>query len=114
MRRPLPDNFLKIDIRDPFQKPNGWAAWGLVGYFSTFVMVAVTTSLLAGDLESFTFAAQGMLELEDSCHTYIPTSNICIISITFLNVAWQPILSSSAAKSIMIEFILMATGRQKL
>jgi len=45
--RPLPANWLKLDIRDPFKAPDGWLGWGLLGYFSSFFVVALTTWLVA-------------------------------------------------------------------
>ena len=47
--KPLPPDFLKISFSNPFRKPDGWAAWGLLGVvLSPFVVysAAVLSELI--------------------------------------------------------------------
>ncbi|KAH7622223.1 putative membrane peptidase YdiL [Nannochloris sp. 'desiccata'] len=45
---PLPEGFFRIDFKSPFRKPDGWAAWGLLGVIlSPAVVFAAAASLEA-------------------------------------------------------------------
>jgi uncharacterized protein len=41
--RPLPGDILKVDPQDPFTKPDGWAAWGLLGVLLSPVVVYIAS-----------------------------------------------------------------------
>jgi len=43
--KPLPEDFFRVDFRGPFKAPNGWLAWGLLGYMSSFGVVGLATGL---------------------------------------------------------------------
>jgi len=43
--RPLSEDFFQFDFRRPFTAPNGWAAWGVLGYLSSFGVVGIATTL---------------------------------------------------------------------
>ena len=43
---PLPEDFFRVDIRTPFRKPDGWAAWGLLGVILSPAVVFLAASLI--------------------------------------------------------------------
>jgi membrane protease YdiL (CAAX protease family) len=70
--RPLPDDFLRLSLKEPFKAPNGWGTWALVGFPAAFATVAIVTGLcsLGGvnqvDGQGTTDAVVPMLDAGDS------------------------------------------------
>lgn len=44
--RPLPPDFLRLDFSAPFRKPDGWAAWGLLGVVLSPAVVFAAAALV--------------------------------------------------------------------
>lgn len=44
--KPLPTDVLRLDFRAPFRKPDGWAAWGLLGVLLSPAVVYVAAALV--------------------------------------------------------------------
>jgi uncharacterized protein len=42
---PLPEDFFRVDFKAPFRKPDGWAAWGLLGVVLSPAVVFAAASL---------------------------------------------------------------------
>jgi uncharacterized protein len=43
----VPDDFLHISLKQPFQRPNGWLAWSLAGFVSSPIAIAASGFLFS-------------------------------------------------------------------
>lgn len=94
----LPSDVLKIDFRSPFRKPDGWAAWGLLGILLSPAVV-YAASLLIEKIGAEDLSARGTA---DAVSQLLALDTTTFLSLFITTAVLAPLLEETVFRGFLL------------